>query len=61
MASTARKVSLTRTPACRALSVAVAITGPSIPGSEYGTPTSMMSHWVWLIATIASIEVGTSG
>ena len=61
MASTARKVSRTLTPACNATSVAVAITGPSIPGSEYGTPTSMMSQPDSTNATIASIDVATSG
>ena len=35
--------------------------GPSIPGSEYAMPTSMMSQPDRTKATMASIEVSTSG
>jgi len=42
-------------------SVAAAIVGPSMPGSEYGTPTSTRSQPDSTSAVIAAIEVGTSG
>jgi len=38
-----------------------AMVGPSIPGSEYGIPTSMMSQPDSTNAVIAEIDVGTSG
>src|SRR4029077_13098118 len=61
IASTAASASRTRTPPRNAASVAAAITGPSIPGSEYAIPTSMMSQPDSTIAVIAEIDVGTSG
>jgi len=61
IASTAVNESRTRTPPRNATSVAVAMVGPSIPGSEYGIPTSMMSQPDSTRAVIAEIEVGTSG
>ncbi len=61
IASTAVNVSRTRTPPRRATSVAAAMVRPSIPGSEYATPTSTMSQPDSTSAVIAEIDVGTSG
>ncbi|COV61940.1 Uncharacterised protein [Mycobacterium tuberculosis] len=35
--------------------------GPSMPGSEYGTPTSIMSQPDSTSAVIAATDAGTSG
>ncbi|CKP40351.1 Uncharacterised protein [Mycobacterium tuberculosis] len=61
MASTAANVSRTRTPPRSAASVALAMVGPSMPGSEYGTPTSIMSQPDSTSAVIAATDAGTSG
>src|ERR1700737_5381748 len=58
-ASTARNESRTRTPPRGAVSLAFAIVGPSIPGSEYGIPTSTMSQPDSTNVVIASMDVGT--
>ena len=60
-AATAASTSAIPTPARTAGSTAAWMVGPSIPGSEYGTPTSITSQPPATIARIASIEVGTSG
>jgi len=60
-ASTARSTSGMPTPARTATSTASWITGPSMPGSEYGTPTSTTSAPPSTAATMAAIEVSTSG
>ena len=50
-----------RTPAASARSVARWITGPSITGSEYGSPTSTTSTPASTMARIASIAAGHGG
>src|ERR1700738_1243784 len=60
-ASTARNESRTRTPPRSAVSLAFAIVGPPIPGSEDGIPTSTMSQPDSTNVVIASMDVGTSG
>jgi hypothetical protein len=59
--STAAKTSRTREPPARACSTARWMTGPSMTGSEYGTPSSTMSTPASTIAVAAAIEPATSG
>ncbi len=61
IASTAANASRTRTPPRSAASVATAMVGPSMPGSEYGIPTSTTSQPDSINVVIAEIDVGTSG
>ncbi|SHW10246.1 Uncharacterised protein [Mycobacteroides abscessus subsp. abscessus] len=61
MARTVVKTSATRTPLASAVSAAAAIIGPSIIGSEYAIPTSMMSQPPRTRVVISSIEVSRSG
>ena len=61
MASTVRSVSATLVPAASAACTACWMTGPSISGSEYGRPTSMMSAPASAMATAAVIAPSTLG
>ncbi len=60
-ASTVRSVSATLVPAVSAAYTASWMTGPSISGSEYGRPTSMMSAPASAMATAAVIAPSTLG
>ena len=60
-ASTVRSTSATRVPAVSARWTASAITGPSISGSEYGSPSSMMSTPAAAMARAASMAPSTVG
>jgi hypothetical protein len=60
-ASTARNTSRRPTPARTATSTASWMTGPSMPGSLYGTPISITSAPASTAATIAAMEASTSG
>ena len=59
--STTVNRSRSRKPARSAVSAAAWITGPSITGSEYGTPTSTRSHPPSIVAVNSSTEPSTVG
>jgi|GEM_PF-2293610 len=61
MPRTISNTSATRKPLASACTVAAWMTSPSITGSEYGMPISMMSTPFSASATAASMLVGTSG